>query len=668
MILGVDYYPEHWPQERWEKDAQLMHEAGITRVRMAEFSWHKMEPTEGRFDFAWLKEAMELLDRYGVKTILCTPTPTYPAWLHKKYPDIHQVKPTGQVKEWGQRQDACKNHAGYRRHAEIIVEKIAQTLGNHPAVVAWQTDNEFGCHGTARCYCANCERAFQEWLRKRFKGNIAAANAAWGTFFWSHDYNDFDEIMPPRDTADRTGNDGQNPGLVLDFYRFSSDVQVAFQREQVELLRKHSPGRIITHNLMGLAPQTNYYDLSADLDIVSWDNYVFEANGTNKPPVSLGHDLMRGAKRKNVWVMEQGSGTAGWGRMMATPQPGQMRLWAYQAVAHGAEMISFFRWRSCRWGREQYWHGLLYHHGIPQRRYDEAKQMGKEFPKLAELDGSAVKAEVAILWDYDCVWALETQPNAGGGFGYVEIAKQYSRLLSRLGIVSDAISPWAPLSDYKVVIAPCMHVCPPELAERLKAFVQNGGTLILGPRSGVKDRENAIFDELLPGPLRQLAGCHVEEYDAFSTVLGLELKVKDAAGEEFRVSGIADVLAPETGKAFLWYVNHYFAGKPAAVRNIFGKGQCIYVGSVLDDTAAMALLRETAREKAIRHRTDLHESIEMVRRVKQGQSYAFYLNHNVEGMTVNIERPGVDLISGAHMSGNYFLPGFGVAIVKEVAG
>jgi len=381
MLLGTPYYPEHWPEERWATDARLMQEAGISRVRMGEFAWHRMEPTEGHFEFDWLQRAIEVFARHEIGTILCTPTPTYPAWLHRKYPDIHQVKSDGTVKEYGQRQDACKNHPGYRLHARRIAEEMLAALGDHPNVVAWQTDNEFGCHGTSRCYCAYCESAFQAWLRDRFGGDIDALNAAWGTFFWSQDYNDFGEISLPRDTADRTANDGQNPSLVLDFYRFSSDVQIAFQREQIALIRKYSPGRLVTHNLMGLFSQIDYFKLAADLDVVSWDNYPFRWNGTGLPPLPLAHDLMRGLQRKPVWVMEQASGAGGWGVYPATPQPGQMRLWAYQAVARGADMISFFRWRSCRYGREQYWHGILYHHGIPQRRYPLARagrQRGRE--------------------------------------------------------------------------------------------------------------------------------------------------------------------------------------------------------------------------------------------------------------------------------------------------
>ncbi|MGC8779269.1 MAG: beta-galactosidase, partial [Anaerolineae bacterium] len=273
MILGVAYYPEHWPASRWETDARLMAEAGITRVRMAEFAWHRLEPQEGRFDFGWLEEAINLLGRYGIQTILGTPTPTYPAWLHEMYPDIHQIKSNGQVKEWGQRQDACKNHPGYRAYARRIVERMTAALGQNPHVVAWQTDNELGCHGTARCHCPNCVRAFRAWLRRRFAGDIAALNAAWGTAFWSQEYDDFDQIWPPMDTADRTANDGANPGLVLDFYRFSSDVQIEFHREQAAIIRRNSPGRPITHNLMGLFSHIDYFKLAADLDIVSWDNY-----------------------------------------------------------------------------------------------------------------------------------------------------------------------------------------------------------------------------------------------------------------------------------------------------------------------------------------------------------------------------------------------------------
>jgi beta-galactosidase len=669
MILGTPYYPEHWPEERWETDARLMQQAGITRVRMGEFAWHRMEPVEGQFHFDWLRRAIDLYAGYGIETILCTPTPTYPAWLHAKFPDIHQVKSDGTVKEYGQRQDACKNHPGYRRYARRICGEMLQALGDHLHVVAWQTDNEFGCHGTARCHCAHCERAFQDWLRARFAGDVGALNAAWGTFFWSQDYNDFSEIAPPRDTADRTANDGQNPGLVLAFYRFSSDVQVAFHHEQAELIRRHSPGRAITHNLMGLFPQIDYYRLAADLDVVSWDNYpFFQTHGSRRPPPPLAHDLMRGLKRKPVWVMEQASGAGGWGTYPATPPPGQMRLWAYQAVARGADMISFFRWRTCRYGREQYWHGILYHHGLPQRRYEEVVQIGHEFAALSpELDGSEVESPIAILYEYDSLWALESQPNVEGGFGYAAMAGRFDLALSRMGVNADVVGAGSDWGGYKVIIAPCLHVLTPALAERLKSFVRGGGTLILGPRSGVKDEENAIVNELLPGLLRELAGCHVEEYDAFSDVHGLEMHVRTHEGQSYRAYDLADVLMPESEvRVLLSYADRYYAGRPAAIENRYGQGRCIYLGTVLDETGITYLLQAQVGPVAeIPYLEGLPESVEVSRRVKGEQSYMFYLNHSPEAVRVDVAAPGVDLLSGEEVGRSVEIEGYGVVIVKR---
>ncbi|GAB4568916.1 MAG: beta-galactosidase [Anaerolineae bacterium] len=667
MILGVAYYPEHWPRERWETDARLMRDAGISRIRLAEFAWHRLEPYDGQFRFDWLAEAIDLFGHYGIDTILCTPTPTYPAWLHQKYPDIHQIKSNGQVKEFGQRQDACKNHPGYRLHARRIVEALARELGSHPHVIAWQIDNEFGCHGTARCYCDHCQRAFQAWLRRRFDNDIEALNAAWGTVFWSQEYNDFSEIPVPRDTADQTGNDGHNPSLVLDFYRFSSDVQVAFQREQVEIVRRWSPGRPITHNFMGRFYQINYFDLAEDLDVVSWDNYPFLAAASHRPPSPLPHDLMRGTKRQNVWVMEQASGPGGWGVFAATPAPGQMRLWAYQAVARGADMISFFRWRSCRFGREQYWHGILYHHGQPQRRYREVQQIGQEFQQIREkLDGSTVEAQVAIMLDHDSLWAFETQPQARQGFGYAEMVNAWSEALARLGVTADVVRPGGDLGPYRLVIVPSAHVCSLELASQLTGYVREGGLLILGPRSGVKDVENVIVDELLPGLLRELVGCHVEEYDTFSSLPSASVQVVDEDGHAFQANGLAEVLSPTEEAQVLWrYNGRYYTDEAAAVIHPVDQGLCVYLGTMPDAEGRTAILRRMLSQAQIPWRDDLPEQVEVVTRTKDDARFTFLLNHGEEPVAVRVIRPGTDLLTGAAVGGEVTLPPYGVVIIEE---
>lgn len=299
-----------------------------------------------------------------------------------------------------------------------ISEVVARHFGRHPQVIAWQTDNELGCHGTTRCYCAYCERAFQAWLSRRFDNEIARLNEAWGTAFWSQQYNDFSEISPPRDTADRAGTAGQNPGLSLDFFRFSSDVQVSFNRELVSIIRANSPSRLVTHNLMGFFTDINYFHLARDLDVVSWDNYpFFQLDATHRPRCPLPHDLMRGLKGQNVWVMEQAAGPGGWDRFLPTPEPGRMRIWAYQALARGADYVSFFRWRTARFGAEQFWHGILQHHGKKGSRYSELGRLASEVKGLSlDLADSRVAADVAIVFDYDSLWALEIQPHSSRVF------------------------------------------------------------------------------------------------------------------------------------------------------------------------------------------------------------------------------------------------------------
>jgi beta-galactosidase len=350
-----------------------------------------------------------------------------------------------------------------------------------------------------------------------------------------------------------------------------------------------------------------------------------------------------------------------------------MRLWAYQAVSRGADMISFFRWRTCRHGREQYWHGILYHHGEPQRRYKEVAQLGAEFAALSpELDGSEVRTPIALLYDYDSLWALETQPNVEQDFSYIAMAARYHNALSRLGINVDAvgvdaIGPESDWSGYRAILAPSVHVLTPALTERLKAFVRDGGTLLLGPRSGVKDAENAIVNELLPGLLREMAGCYVEEYDAFSDVVGLEMTVQAADGSSYGALALADVLVPEgEAQTLLSYGARYYAGRPAAVENAFGQGRCLYLGTVPDDEGLRALLRAWVLDPlGLPAVDDLPDSVEVSRRSRGDQTYAFYLNHGEDPVQVQMPTSGVDLLTGQEVRRSVVLDGYGVLIVKE---
>ncbi len=398
MILGVDFYPEHWPEERWPIDAALMRRAGMTVVRLAEFAWSRLEPREGEFQFAWLDRALDVLAAHGIRAVLGTPTAAPPAWLVEAHRDILPLDDQRRPLEFGARLHRCLANPTFRRYSRAITEAMAAHYANHPNIIGWQTDNELTGN---RCFCDVCAERFRQWLQHKY-GTLDALNQAWGTAFWSQEYNAWSQLpLPWRTTC---GSMAHNPSLLLDYYRFASDITVEFQSEQVAILRKLCPNHFVTHNFMGLHDAINYYDLAKDLDFVSWDNYPSDS-------AALPHDVMRGIRRKNFWVMEEKCGHTGWNTMSPIPRPGQVRAWAWQAVGHGADAIVFFRWRSCRGGTEQFWQGILNHDALPGRRYNEIAQLGREFQQIGSaFEGTSVRNDVAILYSYDQIWALQIQP------------------------------------------------------------------------------------------------------------------------------------------------------------------------------------------------------------------------------------------------------------------
>ena len=336
--FGVDYYPEHWPRERWPIDARMMREAGIGLVRMGEFAWAKMEPAEGQFDFAWLDDAIGVLAAEGIQTVLGTPTATPPAWIIERNPEILPVDNTGAVRGFGGRHHDCQSNETYRVHIRRIVRAMAGHFAPDPHVVGWQIDNELGNSHRSLCFCDSCARAFRAWLRVRYK-TIEALNQAWGTVFWSQTYSTFDQVPVPLPTPN-----SHNPSLLLDWKRFCSDLIVNFQRLQVAILREECPRQFVTHNYMGLFDKTNYFDLAEDLDFIAHNQYPLHFRKDRypvAPPERLAAtlDLMRGIKRKPFWIMEQQAGPSGWETVSSTPRPGQLRLWTHQAVARGADTI-----------------------------------------------------------------------------------------------------------------------------------------------------------------------------------------------------------------------------------------------------------------------------------------------------------------------------------------
>jgi beta-galactosidase len=649
FYFGVDYYPEHWPEERWPIDAQLMAEAGFNIVRLAEFAWSKMELTEGQFDFNWLDRAIALLHSRGMRVVLGTPTASPPPWLMNKSPELYRVREDGLRVTFGNRREYCPNNLLYHEYTQRVVTKMAEHYASHPAVIGWQIDNEFG----DRCYCATCTEKFQTWLRSRYEA-LDELNQKWGTVFWSHIYNDWTEIPVPLTTGG-----SPNPGLALDFFRFCSDSYVAYQQVQIDILRSKCPGHFITHNLMGFGyDRMNYFDLARELDFVAWDNYPrmqwTMEKGVEPSSSALSLATMRGLKSKNIWVMEQQAGQGGWEMLSVTPRPGELRLWAYQSIAHGADAILFFRWRTARFGTEQYWHGLLDHNAFPSRRYDEIKRMGAEINGVGnQIVGSEVNSSVAMILSYDSRFAFQIQPN-NPRFNYPEHFHQIYRAFYGHHVSVDIMAPYADLSSYRLIIAPALHLVTDAIAENLKSYVQAGGTLIVTQRTGVKDESNMVVNQRLPGLLAELCGVEVEDYDSLSSYMqnSLEFTIPELINAESPTVGVlCDILKPTEATVVARYVKDYYAGKPAITLNQFGKGKVIYVGAVGDgklyDILSDWLLNMTGIQPII----PVPDGVELTVRSQNGQRLLFLLNHTESQQNIFLDQPYRSLLDGSMING-----------------
>lgn len=661
MKLGVCYYPEHWPPERWALDARQMRAAGLMLVRIAEFAWQRMEPVQGRFEWTWLDQAIETLAAEGLQVILGTPTATPPAWLTTAHPEVLPVDSEGRRRQHGSRRHYCVNVPVYQAHTRRIVQAMAGRYKDHPAVVGWQIDNEFGCHDSARCYCDCCAAAFRSWLEKRY-GSLAALNDAWGAVFWSQAYSDWLEIKPPNLTLTEP-----NPSHVLDYARFSSDSVVAYQQIQIDTLRSILPARQwITHNLMGNFPDLDYHDLGRSLDFVTWDSYPTGYAEVQAAPLydpaearpalafDVGdpyvtgycHDIMRGVRQAPFWVMEQQCGNVNWSVYNTGVRSGAVRLWTWHALGSGADAVLYFRWRACRYAQEQYHSGLLHHDASPDVGYGDVLNMLPERELMDACTQEPVRTQVAMLYDFDDLWALQLQPHRKD-FGYQRHQFIYYRALQHLGIPVDLVSRQADLSSYRLVLAPTAFLVDEALAARLTAFVKNGGSLMLGVRSGFKTSGNLVTDQPLPGALRQLAGASVTAWHALppGIVYSLSQAVIPALDQ---AATWAEALRPDLGgRSLATYGSGPFAGLSALTENLVGAGRVVYVGLYPSLAQAEGLLAWLAETAGVERLAELPEGMLACRR----GAYTLLLNFaempqvaRLQGEEVSVEGRGVKVV------------------------
>ena len=614
----------------------------IQMVRMAEFSWHKLQPAEDTFDFGWLDEAIELLGKYGIYTIVGTPTAAPPAWMVHKHPDILPVDRQGRVRGFGGRHHDCQSNPVYREYIRKLVTQMAKHYGDNPYVIGWQPDNELGNSHQELCTCDHCRQRFQAWLQKRY-GTTAALNQSWGTAFWSQEYNDFAEVPAPRLTVT-----GENPSAMLDWKRFCSDLIVDFTGEQTEIIRTYAKNQFITHNYMGFADKVNYYKLGELLDFVSHDQYpggfyLPETPHEKNHILAATLDVVRSYKNQPFWIMEQQSGITGWETMGRAPEPGQLSAWAMQSIAHGADAVVFFRWRTCAMGTEQYWHGILPHSGNPGRRYEELQEFIHEMqPLMDNLQNSMIKSEAGIVFSFEQEYAFQIQPHHRD-LSYIGQVQKYYRALYEQNIPVDFVPADGDFQKYRLLIAPLQYLMSPELEDKYMEYVRQGGHLVLTMRTGVKDMNNLCMTEFeLPGRLAQLAGVEVLDYDCLRDD---EVNVL-FEGESLQAYIWSDLmrLLPGT-KVLASYNSQFYAGEPCMTEHSYGKGICYYVGTQPGDVLMDKFMAQICRKAGVNSILPPVAEVECTIRENDKERFLFVINHARETKNYQVLQ-GWKLIKG----------------------
>lgn len=594
-MLGVCYYPEHWPEAWWEEDARRMAALGLTYVRIAEFAWSRIEPDPGRFEWDWLDRAIETLGKAGLKVVMCTPTATPPKWLIDMYPEILPVDPeTGRTRGFGSRRHTDFSSPVWHREAMRISTAVAERYGENPYVAGWQTDNELCCHNTAISASPAAHAGFRTWCREQY-ADIASLNKAWGNVFWSMEYRSFDEIEMPVGAVTET-----SPAHRMAWRRYSSDMVVRFHANMIAIIRAHSPGRWVTHNFIPM-PETGVdnHALAADLDFAAYDNYPLgradlalakSSPADFAPLMRTGHpdfqgilfDQTRGLTGRPFWVMEQQPGPVNWANHNPRPAPGMVRLWSWEAFAHGAAVVSFFRWRQAPYAQEQMHAGLLRPDCTHAEAWPEVEQLHAE---LSRIDLPApTKAPVAIVVDHESDWLGQIEQQ-GRGYDYQKILTAWYGATRRLGLDVDFVAPGADLSGYAMVLVPALALPTPEAAARLQAAE---GLVLIGPRSGAKTQDVTIPEGLAPGRLRPLVPIRV---------LAVETLRPDCPG--------AITIGNASYASGLWretiepgdctVLGRYEDGAPAMVRH----GKVHYLATLVEDAALDAMVAAMAAEAGL---------------------------------------------------------------------
>ncbi len=683
MLYGAAYYPEHWPEECWAVDASRMRQAGLNLVRLGEFAWGKFEPEENKFDFTWIDRAIDILQKEGIAILIGTPTAGPPSWLVNSptvEQDCRMVYENVGRWQFGGRSLCCVNHPRFIDRSRRIAIELGKHFSNHPNVVGFQIDNELGMYGT-RCYCDHCNEAFRSWIRKKYN-HIEELNQRLGLVFGSSWFRNFDEVQLPR-----LSQDMQNPSLVLDSQRFFSESNVKYVEIQAEALRNSGVRQPITTNICHMfgSPATiDNFKLFKNLDIVGWDCYPQQfAHDPPHPLLGFLHTIARSLKRKPYWMLEQQSGSP-FG--MAANDPLRIRLWTWQSVAHGARMILYFRWRTCLFGGEQYWRGILDHDNRPNERYRIVAQTGKELHKLKPLlQNLEYPADAAIFLDYESAESWSLNP-CSQKFSYRSHAESYFSALIKLGLRVDVVFEPPSIDQYRILIIPGLRLINESWIPQLRKFVEAGGTLIATVCTASLTRDHvASLGKCTPLGLTDVFG--VERFE-WSNLSGVTSPPKERLGEDSsawanlnevgKIPVIVDS-GPFAGtyEADTWcdhlrcvgakVIGRFGRGSvasdcPAITLNNFGKGKAVYVATIVDHHLLDSLVNSLVQRPANTPVADT-DSVEIVPCRLKGKVAYFILNHGSTNATVQLPAAMTDMVSDKMLDKSVTLAAYDVLFV-----
>lgn len=671
LKLGVCYYPEHWSEELWEDDYRRMKELGFTYVRMGEFAWTIFEPEEGVFSFELFDRAVAKAHEYGLKVIMGTPTATPPAWLTHKYPEVLNVTQDGIAYQHGERRHYNYNSESYRRLSSIIVTEMAKHFKDNPAIVGWQIDNELNCEKDV-FYSEADQTAFREWAKAKYE-TLENLNDAWGTVFWNQTYTSWDQVYLTR----KTNQNSPNPHHVLDEKRFISDSAISFAKVQADILREQAPNQWVTTN--GMFNHLDNHKMTNELlDFFAYDSYpnfgrVIEDN-SEKPlrdrKWSWNLSIVRSIS-PNFAIFEQQSGPGGWLTRMEqpSPKPGQLRLWTYQSIAHGADMVMYFRWRTATKGTEIYWHGINDYHNLPNRRVKEVDQVSKEIQLIGEkIAGSTYKAEAAFVTSYDNEWDGEFDKWYGP---YASKSKDaWIKAFQYNHIPADAVylrneTTLDELKKYKVLVYPHPAIITKQQAELFIEYVKEGGKIIFGCRSGYKDETGQTYMKAFPGYLADLVGVTVEDFTRvapFEEVPSINFKGENV----LEANDFNEILHLQSDDVEVigTYSNAYFEGKPALVKRNYGLGSSYYFGGVFNLEHASLLLKEFELNN-YQDQFELPEEIELAIRHKDGVEYTFLLNYSERPQEIFVKKEFRNILTGNIVTNKHTLNPYDILILES---